>query len=399
MPTSQDVLRTSLETHNDTFESLLRLIPPKYYLVKEDNADTAVPSRYQKHSKNQKAPKQAVKEASKKARREKLDPANQKSIIDIQNEAILEQERETPSSSGHEDSGDDDAMDVDGLNGSGDDHSQNSVVLDIRDEMVPIPQAESVAVLKEKLHARMATLRRPGAQNDEPGDRDELLEERRKQRAVLREKRRKETRERRRAETESKKNKGKTKEKDVKNKPNQLLVTDLPETSSSGPSVNHDGPLTNVVFSALAGSTNKKAARLKTSSNPTQALTQLTARKEKLAALPEEKRKTVEYRERWVKAEARVEGIKVKDNEGQLKKAIKRKEKEKERGKKNWDERKEQVVASMAAKQKKRADNIAMRNERRNEKRRSGSGSGKSRPGFEGKSFSKGKGKASGRKK
>ena len=40
MPTSQDVLRASIETHNDTFESLLSLIPPKYYLVKEDDADT-----------------------------------------------------------------------------------------------------------------------------------------------------------------------------------------------------------------------------------------------------------------------------------------------------------------------------------------------------------------------
>ncbi|KAG9309490.1 surfeit locus protein 6-domain-containing protein [Chiua virens] len=78
------------------------------------------------------------------------------------------------------------------------------------------------------------------------------------------------------------------------------------------------------------------AARLKTASNPTQALTQLTSRKEKLAALPEEKRKAVEDRERWAKAEARVEGVKVKDNEVQLKKAIKRKEKEKTGSKKKW---------------------------------------------------------------
>jgi hypothetical protein len=114
---------------------------------------------------------------------------------------------------------------------------------------------------------------------------------------------------------------------------NQLIVPELP---ASGPSNNHDGPLTNVAFSALAGSTSKRAAQLKTASNLSQALTQLTARKEKLAALPEEKRKAVEERERWVKAEARVEGVKVKDNEGQLKKAIKRKDKEKVRSKKNW---------------------------------------------------------------
>jgi hypothetical protein len=43
----------------------------------------------------------------------------------------------------------------------------------------------------------------------------------------------------------------------------------------------------------------------------------------------------------------------------------------------------------MAAKQKKRNDNIAMRNERKSDKRKGISK--KARPGFEGKSFAKGK--------
>lgn len=92
-------------------------------------------------------------------------------------------------------------MDVDGLEG-------------LEHDMVPMPRTGSIAVLKEKLRARVATLRHSGAQNDEPGNRDELLEERRKQRAALREKRRKETKERKRVEAESKKDKGKSKEKE-----------------------------------------------------------------------------------------------------------------------------------------------------------------------------------------
>lgn len=103
-----------------------------------------------------------------------------------------------------------------------------------------------------------------------------------------------------------------------------------------GPSDDYDGPLTNVAFSSVSGSTSKKVINLKSSNNPTQALSQLSSRKEKLAALPEEKRKAAEERERWTKAEARIEGIKVKDNEALLKKAIKRKDKEKTRSKKKW---------------------------------------------------------------
>ncbi len=36
MPTPVVTLRASLERHNDTFESLLKLIPAKYYLVRDE---------------------------------------------------------------------------------------------------------------------------------------------------------------------------------------------------------------------------------------------------------------------------------------------------------------------------------------------------------------------------
>ena len=165
-----------------------------------------------------------------------------------------------------------------------------------------------------------------------------------------------------------------------------------------------------VSFSSLAGSS-KKGQQFKTTSDPQQALQQLASRKEKLASMPEEKRKAIEDREKWAKAEARLEGVKVHDDESRLKKAAKRKEKEKSKSKKDWfvffffptsssmfmttvnrDEKREQVTAAMAARQKKRNDNIAMRNERKNDKKKGSSK--KARPGFEGKVYGKGKSKS-----
>lgn len=172
--------------------------------------------------------------------------------------------------------------------------------------------------------------------------------------------------------------------------------------------------MTTIGFSALTGSSSKNAHKFKVAADPQQALEQLKARKEKLAAMPDEKRKAIQEKDKWAKAEAKMEGVKVRDDESRLKKAAKRKEKEKVKTKKTWyvwnvvwcandaysefrDERKEHIAKSMAAKQKKRTDNIATRNERKSEKRK-GTGK-KARPGFEGKSFGKGKGKPSGKGK
>ena len=142
--------------------------------------------------------------------------------------------------------------------------------------------------------------------------------------------------------------------------------------------------MTTVAFSALADVPVKVPKRLKTASDPKQALVQLQTRAERLANLPTDKREAIQQKDQWRRADARMEGVKVKDDITKLKKAVKREGHEKAKSKKEWDERKKQVDANMAAKQKKRTDNIAMRAERKKDKKGK---RGKGRPGFEGKTF------------
>lgn len=252
--------------------------------------------------------------------------------------------------------------------------------------IVPLPQSESIETLRAKLHAKIEAIQIKKRGGSEGNSKDELLEERRLQRAAMRERRRKETKEKIRKEKESK---GTSKEKLKGTAPptkSQLIVPDGGAPSHPGSRSQH----TNVLFSSIADSSlPSRKSKLKTSSNPSQALQQLASRKEKISAMPEEKRKQIEERDKWEKAEARMEGVKVYDDEARLKKAAKRKEKEKVKGRKAWTERKEQLAANMAAKQKKRADNIASRSEKRKEKQKGVKG--KSRPGFEGKTFGKAK--------
>lgn len=173
-----------------------------------------------------------------------LDPANNKTVIDIQNESLAahaDEEKHTKNKGKRkaaaleEEDDSDDAMHLDAPISDSDDGSDDEQDdggdadadggMGVNKPPVPMPMPESggIQALREKLHARMAELRQRGRGRSgaggswEAGSRDELLEERRQQRAAMRERRRKETKEKIRREEERKgkgKDKGKEKEKE-----------------------------------------------------------------------------------------------------------------------------------------------------------------------------------------
>jgi hypothetical protein len=107
----------------------------------------------------------------------------------------------------------------------------------------------------------------------------------------------------------------------------QLIVPALPRVDTvSYPSVSLPS----------GSSSGKSKAPLKALSNPSQALAHLQKHQTHLAGLPAEKRAEIEERERWAKAEERAAGGKVADNEKVLKNAVKRMEKAKAKGGKEW---------------------------------------------------------------
>ncbi|KAK4686416.1 hypothetical protein P7C73_g3715, partial [Tremellales sp. Uapishka_1] len=339
-------LVSSLETHNAAFNQLLSLIPSRYYIAQE--AEEQADSKWMKNKKRKTG--EEIKEHKRRAKQEKLDPSNNKTTAEkLASKDVAHAEDDGPSTS----------------------------------KLTPLPPAASISDLRAKLANKLNGFR--SARGIEEGEgmesRDQLERERREKRGEMRDKRRKDRKEERR--------KGEVTARGAKT---QLIVPPLPAPTAPGDTVSYQ----HTALPSTSGSKPKTA--LKSLSNPVQALAHLEKHKEKLASLPEEKRKEIEEKERWAKAEERAGGGKVHDEEKSLKKAVKRELKGKAKGSKEWAERKLELQKSQSTAIKKRNDNIASRADARKNKRlgikdkTKGKAVKKGRPGFEGKNKG-GKGK------
>ncbi|EST09597.1 Surfeit locus 6 [Kalmanozyma brasiliensis GHG001] len=490
----------SLTKHNSAFTSLLHLIPPQFYLTRDDADDLAEDGASSKYMKNKRKKAKSEIEAKERkdklreAKKQRLDPDNFATVTDIQAErAAAKAAREAAEADSDLDmdiegmvSADDDDEDDEirggpnGAAGDTDDDMQDSDEEDLppkpstqatdaaKSPAIKNVQTEgerkaSIDALRAKLHAKIAGLQRKrGLPTDATDDasedgssvissKDELLEERRRQRFDARERKKQEKKDARAAAKAN----IKAKRAGIDNAPNGQKSSNTFNVATKAPallvaepgygdqrngaagagasSIDVNGSSLN--FSSLDfkpvgasganipdSSASGKKNRLALPSDPKAALQVLESRKRqeearrakltaKMGDAPDAlsaKVSELDEQKQWDKVLASATGVKIRDDEKLLKKAVKRKDKQKEKSSKAWNERQQQETQKQADRQKKRQDNIAARKAAKGGKNGNKKGSsstlsksktpvgkkpsfGKARPGFEGKKIGRSK--------
>ncbi|KAF9393873.1 hypothetical protein CPC16_000929 [Podila verticillata] len=309
-----DGLEDRIKTHGSSFDSLLKLIPAQYYITKELTEEEQN-SKYQ-HNKKRNAPKQEIKDRSKKAKKAKLDPENNKSIAEIQSEMLTkgddsdeEDDEEDDEDNNMVDSDTEDIVEDDSeapVIAKGSTHNFESLLAQVHTAaQTPAQAPKSITELRAKLEERLSKFRgRRGATEaanpaSKPTSRQAILEARLKRKK------------------DKKASQKLAKEKRAAGGSEGLLVKEQDSGSSSGgrPSASSINDKGEVRFSKFefAGLQKKKRG-------PTDAKGQLSmveAHKEKLAALQvadPEKANALKEKDTWKKALQLAQGEKVKDD-------------------------------------------------------------------------------------
>ena len=134
-------------------------------------------------------------------------------------------------------------------------------------------------------------------------------------------------------------------------------------SSVSKPIFNKDGKIvfSKFDFSNGVGKSKQPKTDLPTGKNYKQLLEKVKKQKDKMEKIQDvdsAKAKELKEKAKWKSAISKAEGIKIKNNPDLLMKAMKRKEKMKEKNKKNWDKREDKLDQKMKERQDKRAKNI-----------------------------------------
>ncbi|OAV93890.1 hypothetical protein PTTG_27135 [Puccinia triticina 1-1 BBBD Race 1] len=433
-----EALRASILAHDQQFQELMRMIPPKYYIAQQQFSLT-FPNNTQKSGKKNKKYHQPVDpEAKRLQKRAKYDPDTLPTIPQLQ-----------------------------GLNKSAGDKSQSSqkttktlpdgdeeseATKDTVSPAAQLSRAELQAKLQKRIEVLQGTSQRTNLSpenSDSVGltGKDALLNLERKKRGEMRDRRRKERKEARSKEkqlkleqTLLKKKKsagssskpsnapsgsgnrqkgGKTSEdvqpqKEVSKDPALQSKSNQPDPSPSKADKHAAGPTAaegsksstknsahahepDLAFSSLSFDLKQSSAvdgahshghknPSWTSKKPQEAKTALDRREAYLEKLTPEARERAEESKKWEKANLQASGTKVMDDRKKIEKALKKQTKEKKKKKHQWDERIKVVEKLKEDKQKKRNENIQARKDQIRDKKKGIKAKGNPHPNKKSKS-------------
>ncbi|WFD26851.1 hypothetical protein MNAN1_001840 [Malassezia nana] len=343
-PPSRGHYKSSLESHTEAFETLLGLIPAQFYVPPNDQE---IDAKYQKNKRTKSQKQQEAEERKLRVRDTKrakvcarslcqLDPANRKSVDDVQADRRADMDMEWDE------------------HGEEDEATIEAPKEPIRTE-TDTPRRASMEELRERLHTKIQMLhqqRHPheASASGIPSTKEELLEERRRQRSEMRDRRRRERKEARRKAQAGKSAAGERTSSTTGSARSAGALVETPATSTSqstAPAV-MDGDLTfsQVSFETAHAPDPQRKNKYALPSDPKAALAALEARQRREEAKIQKRiesgqdaaqvREAAQKSERWGKALAASEGVKIRDNVNALKQTIKRRERAKEKSTKAW---------------------------------------------------------------
>ena len=353
MDSSLDDLEKRLRRHSAVFVSLAQLIPARYYHTPEEEEEKEEEEsglgKFFRNKRNR-APKQAIKEASKRAKRLKFDPAVQERVQEF------EKKHEESKNDSEESEEVGTVLEGEYCESSGD-HPSFSV------ERV---KSRSLPELRERLRDKIAELRskRKAPPENDSTDKSARYEENQphKQR--------------------QKKKKRKIREKETTG------VSQIACRGSERPSIEDKGQLVFSKFDFSVPLVDREKTTKRTDYK--RLLARAEAKQKKLEELTEQDlRKGQELQEqlKWRHALEQAGGRKMKDSPALLRKTLKRVDKQKSKSRKEWKQRKDQerrkIEKHQEARQKHIEERIEQKKAKAAGKRRGGKAKRRSRkPGF-----------------
>eukprot|EP01147_Barroeca_monosierra_P010128 gene10128-2294_t len=334
-----DPVLKRLGDHNRFFSDMIALIPPQFYLPQADEEHEArIASRYVKNKGNA-APKQGIKEQSRKAKRSQQHSTTEDG--EDENENGDKQQAPQPKN-----------------NIPDDDRPSHQRK---RAHLISNTEALSPHELRAKLAEKLREMRESRNAPTEPPQREKQKKHKKK----------KDTKQSKNLVRQSSTSQG------LENKKDGALSDGSSANAKAAP----------ITFSKLEFATNDtKTKKKKARPNPKQLLEKVEREQQKLEQLrgvDTAKAEEIEQKQNWSKALKRAQGEKVFDNPKLVKKTIKTIERQKKRSKKKWEDRQATVEKDIRDRQEKRERNLKTRIEKRKDARIKKIQ--KKRPGFTGK--------------